>query len=157
MRQKKHRSGIIRASLLLAVLLVFTGGCGGAVQGIPTTLPEPVASVAPAAASSAGQAVYRRITAEEAKKMMDAGGVIVVDVRTPEEFAEGHIEDAVLLTDSDIPAKAVEVLPDKAATILVYCRSGRRSELAAQKLVEMGYTGIHDFGGILDWPFEVVK
>lgn len=157
MRGRIHLFKIMQASLLLVVVIVLASGCGGATQGHPTTPPDPVASMSASTTPDTGQAVYRRITVEEAKQRMDAGGVTVIDVRTPEEFAEGYIEGAVLLTDSDLGEKAEQVLPDKDATILVYCRSGRRSELAAMKLVEMGYTGIHDFGGILDWPYEVVK
>ena len=155
------------AGVLLVSLLLMVAGCGGVETGASAALPvQPDPAVAAAAGSAdasappetaAGDAVYRRISAEEARQMMDAGNVIVLDVRTQPEFAEGHIPEAVLLTDSDIAARAGEVLPDKDATILVYCRSGRRSEMAANKLVEMGYTGIHDFGGIIDWPYEVVK
>jgi rhodanese-related sulfurtransferase len=154
------------AGVLLLSLLLLAAGCGGVETGSPPALPaQPAPAVATGAGSAnasapseaaAGEAVYRRVSAEEAKQMMDGGNVIVLDVRTQQEFAEGHIQEAVLLTDSDIAARAGEVLPDKDATILVYCRSGRRSEMAANKLVEMGYTGIHDFGGIIDWPYEVV-
>lgn len=103
------------------------------------------------------KAEYRKISAEEAKAMMDAGNVTVLDVRTASEYAEGHIKNAILLPDTDINSKAHAVLPDKQAKILVYCRSGRRSELAARALVQMGYINVYDFGGIIDWPYETVK
>jgi rhodanese-related sulfurtransferase len=99
---------------------------------------------------------YIKITPQEAQKMMDQN-IIILDVRTQAEFAEGHIPNAVLLPDTEIKQRAEELLPDKEQTILVYCRSGRRSALAAQELADMGYTNVYDFGGILDWTGEVVK
>ena len=97
------------------------------------------------------------ITSEEAKKMMDQeDSLIIVDVRTQEEYDAGYIEGAVLIPDFDIETKAESLLPDKDATILVYCRSGRRSAIAAQKLVELGYQNIYDFGGIIDWNYDIV-
>jgi len=97
------------------------------------------------------------ITAAQAKTLIDGGNVIILDVRTQEEFNQGHIQDAVLLPDYDIAAKAATVLLDKNAKILVYCRTGRRSALAAKELIAMGYTDVLDFGGIIDWPYETVK
>ena len=95
------------------------------------------------------------ITAEEAKRIMDSvEGYIILDVRTQEEYALGHIPGAVLLPLDDIEGKACVVLADKNQLILVYCRSGRRSKLAAEALVELGYTNIKEFGGIIDWPYE---
>ena len=100
--------------------------------------------------------VYVNITAEEAKQIMDTEvGYIILDVRTQEEYDQGHIPGAILIPDTEIKAKAEEVLTDKDQLILVYCRSGRRSKLAAEALVELGYTNIKEFGGIIDWPYEV--
>jgi rhodanese-related sulfurtransferase len=100
-------------------------------------------------------AEYRKITAEEAKAMLEANAdAILLDVRTEEEFTERHIPGAVLLPDYEVAEKAAEVLPDKNALILVYCRTGRRSANAANELIEMGYTNVYDFGGINDWPYE---
>ena len=97
------------------------------------------------------------ITAEEAKKIMDTESeYVVLDVRTEEEFAQGHIPGAILIPDYEIREEAESSLPDKDALILVYCRSGRRSKNAAQILAELGYTNIREFGGILDWPYETV-
>ena len=97
------------------------------------------------------------ITAEEAKKIMDTESeYVVLDVRTEEEFAQGHIPGAILIPDYEIREEAESSLPDKDALILVYCRSGRRSKNAAQILLELGYTNIREFGGILDWPYETV-
>ena len=74
-----------------------------------------------------------------------------------EEFAEGHIEDAILIPEYEIADRAEAELPDKDALILVYCRSGRRSKIAAEELVKLGYTDVREFGGIIDWPYETVK
>ena len=101
-------------------------------------------------------AIYVNITAEEAKQIMDSEeGYIILDVRTQEEYDEGHIPGEILIPHTEIEARAEEVLTDKDQLILVYCRSGRRSKIAAEALVEMGYTNIKEFGGILDWPYEV--
>ena len=100
--------------------------------------------------------VYVNITAEEAKQIMDSEeGYIILDVRTQEEYDQGHIPGAIVISHEKISEKAEEVLTDKDQLILVYCRSGRRSKLAAEALVELGYTNIKEFGGIIDWPYEV--
>ena len=102
------------------------------------------------------EAVYLNITAQEAKEIMDSReGYILLDVRTQEEFDQGHIPGAVLIPDYEIEARAEKELTDKDQLILVYCRSGRRSKLAAEALVKLGYTNIREFGGIIDWPYEV--
>ena len=101
-------------------------------------------------------AAYLNITAEEAKQIMDTEeGYIILDVRTQEEYDEGHIPGAIVISHEEIAEKAEDVLTDKDQLILVYCRSGRRSKLAAEALVELGYTNIKEFGGIIDWPYEV--
>ena len=100
---------------------------------------------------------YQKITAEEAKKMMDNEDVLILDVRTQEEYNEGHIKNSILLPDTEIDSKAHEILKDKNAKILVYCRSGRRSAEASKKLIKMGYTNVYDFGGIIDWNYEIEK
>ena len=101
-------------------------------------------------------AVYVNITAEEAKQIMDSEeGYVILDVRTQEEYDQGHIPGAIVISHEEIAEKAEEVLTDKDQLILVYCRSGRRSKIAAEALVELGYTNIKEFGGIIDWPYEV--
>ena len=101
-------------------------------------------------------AVYMNITAEEAKQIMDTEeGYVILDVRKQEEYDQGHIPGAIVISHEEIAEKAEEVLTDKDQLILVYCRSGRRSKLAAEALAELGYTNIKEFGGILDWPYEV--
>lgn len=102
------------------------------------------------------EAVYRKITPEEAKEMMVEGNIIL-DVRTEGEYADGHIEGSTLLPLDQIQAGNLELLPDKDQVILVYCRSGNRSGQAANILINAGYTGIYDFGGINDWPYDIVK
>ena len=100
---------------------------------------------------------YAQITPAEAKKIMDTEkNYIVLDVRTEEEYNEGHIEGAVLIPDYEINTKAESILKDKEQLLLVYCRSGRRSKLAAESLAALGYTNIKEFGGIIDWQYEIV-
>ena len=103
------------------------------------------------------KAAYHKISAEEAYEMMASQEVVVVDVRTREEYDGGHIENAVLVPNESIGGEMPEALPDKEATLLIYCRSGRRSKDAAQKLLELGYQNVYDFGGVIDWPYELVK
>ena len=103
------------------------------------------------------KAAYQKISAEEAYEMMASQEVVVVDVRTQEEYDGGHIENAVLVPNESIVSEMPEALPDKDATLLIYCRSGRRSKEAAQKLLSLGYQSVYDFGGVIDWPYELVK
>ena len=103
------------------------------------------------------KAEYKKITSDEAKKMIETQKVIVVDVRTLEEYTEGHIPNAISVPLETIENKAEAKLKNKDDLILVYCRSGRRSREAALKLIEKGYTNVIDFGGIQDWNAEIVK
>jgi rhodanese-related sulfurtransferase len=104
------------------------------------------------------KSLHQTITAAQAKEMMDSGKpFILLDVRTDEEYNEKRIDGAILISDYEIADKAEDALTDKDATILVYCRSGRRSALAAAELARMGYTDVYDFGGIIDWPYETVS
>jgi len=99
--------------------------------------------------------MYRQITQEEARQMMDAQDVLVVDVREQTEYDAGHIRGAVLLPLGQIDElSAQRVIPEKDAVALVYCRSGRRSKEAGEKLAALGYTQIYEFGGIITWPYE---
>ncbi len=101
---------------------------------------------------------YLRISQEEAARIMSEDpGVVILDVRTKEEFGEGHIKGAICVPNEAIGDTAPEELPDKTQTILVYCRSGRRSKLAAQKLADLGYTDIREFGGIITWTGDIVS
>ena len=102
------------------------------------------------------EAAYMNITAEEAKQIMDTEtGYIILDVRTQEEYDESHIPGAIVIPNTEIETRAEKELTDKGQMILVYCRSGRRSKQAAEILVTLGYTNIKEFGGIIDWPYEV--
>lgn len=100
--------------------------------------------------------MYEVITQKEAKEIMDSEqDYIILDVRSEEEFKEGHIPGAILIPYEQIEDKAEDVLHDKDMQILVYCRSGRRSKIAADALVQLGYTHVKEFGGIIDWSFEI--
>ncbi len=130
---------VLLAVILFALLLA--SGCG--TDGKSDTEP--------------GEATVVSITAEEAKAKMDSDdSIILLDVRTPEEYREGHIPGAKLLPVNDIEAKAETEIPEKSATYIVYCRSGSRSAAASAQLVEMGYENIYDLGGINDWPYDKI-
>ena len=100
---------------------------------------------------------YRQITMDEAVTMIaEKTGYIILDVRRPDEFAAGHIPNAINVPNETIGTAEIPELPDKNQLIMVYCRSGRRSKEASEKLVKLGYTNIVEFGGILDWKGEIV-
>ena len=123
---------------------------------LPFVLSLMLLSSCGAPASSASG--YRQITMDEAAKMMkDEKNYIILDVRRPDEYADGHIPGAINVPNEEIGTKEIAELPDKSQLILVYCRSGRRSKEAAEKLVKLGYTSIAEFGGILDWKGEVLS
>ena len=140
-------------SVLLCILLTACGddssiGIIGGADG-PTSI---------IVAEKGEKAMYEQITAEDAKKIMDSGEEhIILDTREQDEFDEGHIPGAILIPYTEIENKAEEMLPDKDKLILVYCRSGRRSKIAAESLAKIGYTNVKEFGGIIDWPYEVEK
>ena len=100
---------------------------------------------------------YSQISQEEAKQMMERDdGHVIVDVRRQDEYDEGHIPGAILIPNESIGTEQPEELQDFDQIILIYCRSGNRSKQAAQKLFDMGYTNIYEFGGIIDWTGEIV-
>ena len=108
--------------------------------------------------SDGGSASYDQISGAEAKALMDSeSGYIIIDARTQEEYDQGHIPGAILIPEYEIADRAEKELPDKNQLILVYCRSGRRSKIAAEELVKLGYTNVKEFGGIIDWEYEIVK
>ena len=108
-------------------------------------------------AAPAEQGTYRQINMDEAVTIMEEeSGYIILDVRTPEEFADKHIPGAINIPNETIGTEEVPELPDKDQLILVYCRSGNRSKQASEKLAALGYTNIVEFGGINDWPGETV-
>ncbi|NMD38691.1 MAG: rhodanese-like domain-containing protein [Christensenellaceae bacterium] len=100
--------------------------------------------------------LYKKISQSDAKAMMDEGGVIILDVRTEEEFASGHIPNA-LNHSSGKMSTISNTVPDKNATILVYCRSGVRSRGAVSEMIKQGYTNVIDFGGIMSWKYDIVR
>ncbi len=113
-----------------------------------------LSACAPSASSNPG---YRQISSEEAAKMMATEkNYIILDVRRPDEYAEGHIPGAINIPNEEIGAEEIAELPDKSQLILVYCRSGRRSKEASEKLAKLGYTNIVEFGGILNWKGDIV-
>lgn len=158
--KKKFLWIVIMGALLLCA-------CGPSASG-PSPKPSvepaqnpgivPESSASPTSSAAVGAAKAQKITAEQAYQMMQGSQeYILVDVRTQEEFDEEHIEGAMLIPDFEIASTAEAKLPDKGAVILVYCRSGRRSALAASELAAMGYTNLYDFGGIIDWPYDTVS
>ena len=108
--------------------------------------------------SNDSSASYDQISGAEAKALMDSkSGYIILDTREQYEYDEGHISGAILIPYDKIADCAEKELPDKDQLILVYCRSGRRSKIAAEELVKLGYTNIKEFGGIIDWEYDIVK
>lgn len=150
-KENKMKKILFVTSMLLSALLA---GCGndssiGIIGGAdgPTDI---------LVSKKGEKTMYRQISAEEARTIMDSGeDCIILDVREQDEYDSGHIPGAILIPYTEIENKAEEMLPDKTVQILVYCRSGRRSKIAAQTLAELGYTNIKEFGGIIDWPYEV--
>ena len=132
----------IRFSALLLLLCLLTGftGCQTAETDGDTM-----------------KASYTQIDQETAKKMMEADdGHVIVDVRRQDEYDAGHIPGAILIPNESIGSERPEALPDPEQIILIYCRSGNRSKQAAQKLADLGYTNVYEFGGIITWPGEIV-
>ncbi|NLZ69597.1 MAG: rhodanese-like domain-containing protein [Spirochaetales bacterium] len=107
--------------------------------------------------SKASAASVVKVTPDKALTLLKEKGTILVDVRTEAEYKEGHIASAILIPNETIGKKSIASLPDKNAKIIVYCRSGRRSNEAANKLIKLGYTNVFDLGGIISWPYEIVK
>jgi phage shock protein E len=143
--------------LLLLSLLLIAAAVSGCTVADNATVAAQTPTETPAETQTE-TAQYHKITAADAKAMMEEDeAAIVLDVREQSEFDAGHIPGAVLLPVGSIDAKAAEVLTDKNAVILVYCRSGNRSKTAANTLIGMGYTQVYDFGGIIDWPYEVTQ
>ena len=103
------------------------------------------------------ESTYRQINAKEAAAIMEEeSGYLILDVRTPQEYSEQHIPDAINIPNETIGSEEIPELPDPDQLILVYCRSGNRSKQASEKLVKLGYTNIVEFGGINDWTGETV-
>ena len=102
-------------------------------------------------------AVYEKISPNEAMKIIRSGEeCIMLDVRSPEEYKSGHIEGAVSLPIENINNLSAVIIPNKDNFVIVYCRSGIRSEIAAEELIRLGYSYVYDMGGIVNWPYEIV-
>ncbi|MBQ3256681.1 MAG: rhodanese-like domain-containing protein [Oscillospiraceae bacterium] len=145
---------IIAAAVLLAVQLV---ACGDNTDNITEKGTGAAGTEVNDTMNNEQTNTYRQISVDEAVVMMaQESGYIILDVRRPDEFAAGHIPNAINVANEDIGTAEIPELPDKEQLILVYCRSGRRSKEAAEKLVKLGYTNIVEFGGILDWTGEIV-
>lgn len=130
-----------RIVIFLLLMLFLTTGCAQKLDGD----------------GMIGKTTYIQIDQEKAKEMMAVNdGHVVVDVRRADEYASGHIPGAILIPNESIGTEKPDQLPDKDQIILVYCRSGNRSKQAAQKLADMGYTNIYEFGGINTWTGEVI-
>jgi rhodanese-related sulfurtransferase len=148
LRYKRNRylKRIILPIMLGAVVLFGLTGCGtDNIKGNEVESIQEMETI-----------TYTQISADEAKSLMEKeSDYRILDVRTETEFAEGHIPNAVLIPDYEIEAKAEAIITDKEQLILVYCRSGRRSKNAAKQLAAMGYSNVKEFGGIIDWPYEI--
>lgn len=141
--QKKEKLKMWIVALAALLILLFIGGCS--LRGQVLDGDGMVNS-------------YKQISQEEAAQMMEENdGHVIVDVRTQEEYDEGHIPGAICIPNEEITDTKPELLPDVDQVILIYCRSGRRSKEAAEKLFNMGYTHIYEFGGIIDWTGEIEK
>ena len=134
-----HKRMIKRRLLSIAAALVFllaVSGCSAEEKG----------------------SVYMNINPEKAKEMMDGlEKFVLLDARSEEEFSEGHIPGAIVIPHEEILKRAEAELPEKDVPVFVYCRSGRRSKIAAEALVSLGYSEVYEFGGIIDWPYEIEK
>ena len=138
----------LTAAASLCLLLCACGNGTSSAEGTQSEVQTTTASA---------EAAYQQITQEKAKEMMQADdGHIIVDVRRQDEYDSGHILGAILIPNESIGTEQPKELPDLDQVILIYCRSGRRSKEASQKLADMGYTHIYEFGGIIDWTGEVV-
>ncbi len=125
--------------MVMSTIVIMLAGCGNEVEA-----PEAIS--------------FQSITPEEAMQRLDSDEeIVLLDVRTPEEYAEGHIPESHLIPLQTLEKEAPLQLADKDVPIFVYCRSGNRSLEAAKILVELGYTQVYDLGGIIDWPYDVVK
>ena len=132
---------------VLAALLLLTGCASGQPAETPQAADEGGMTKLP----------WLQIDQETAKKMMEADdGHVVVDVRRQDEYDSGHIPGAILIPNESIGTERPQELPDLYQIILIYCRSGNRSKQAAQKLADLGYVNVYEFGGIIDWTGEVV-
>ena len=149
---------MLKRTLIMIMLTLLLSACSGDFED---TIPQDTGTVSTDTAETMNSDqtnTYRQISMEEAVTMMtQESGYIILDVRRADEFAAGHIPNAINVANEDIGTDEIAQLPDKEQLIMVYCRSGRRSKEASEKLVALGYTNIVEFGGILDWTGEIVS
>ena len=144
---------IVKLAAILLFCMIFAA-CGQAKGDSQITGDKNLSN----AEGSTQEVTYEQISLEEAKQLMkDEEGYIILDVRTKEEFAEGHIPGAICVPNETISGEMPEELPEQEQLILVYCRSGNRSKQASKKLAELGYTNIKEIGGIIDWDGEIER
>ena len=149
---------MIKNLLLISMVLLLTMGIMGCSNNQDDDVDLTETEAVTDTTETSTTAMVNTIDAEKAMEMMASGDpYTLVDARTQAEFDDGHIEGALLLPNDQLETLAEEQLPDKDAVILVYCRSGNRSASASELLIELGYTNVYDFGGIMDWPGEIVK
>ena len=138
--------------LMLAITLTLFGFCACADKNTREGTTENSAE------NTTALIIYEQISQDEAKRIMDTEeDFVIIDARTQSEFREGHIEGAILIPEYEITERAEKEIPEKDTLILVYCRSGRRSKIASDALVKLGYTNVKEFGGIIDWQYEIIK
>ena len=158
MKPTHTRKAIWLGALLLMALTLFTACATPAADPQTGNAAETQAAQTTATETTEKAEEFQVITAQKAKQIMDnEQGAIIVDVREPDEYSAGHIPGAKLLPLGNLNKLAATELPDLDATILVYCRSGARSNMGAQVLASLGYTHVLDIGGIINWPYDVVK
>ncbi len=146
-----------RYIIAVLILVMVTAGCGAKTESDVVIIGGADGPTSVFLASKNNTDSYTQIDQETAKLMMDIDdGHVIVDVRRPDEFAEGHIPGAICIPNESIIDSMPPELPDLDQIILIYCRSGRRSKEASQKLFDMGYTNVYEFGGIIDWTGEVI-
>ena len=144
-------------SLAILTLAMIMTGCGAKTESDITIIGGADGPTSVFLASKNDKDSYTQIDQETAKLMMDLNDShVIVDVRRQDEYDEGHIPGAICIPNESIVDSMPSELPDLEQVILVYCRSGRRSKEAAQKLFDMGYTNVFEFGGIIDWTGEIV-
>ena len=152
------------ACLILTGVLLTSVGCSSTANKVESTKVESTVSsesqkdTAKKSDAASKEGGYTHIDMETAKQMMANGdGPVIVDVRSQAEYNEGHIPGAIVIPNESIGTEQPKELPDLEQVILVYCRSGNRSRQASQKLADMGYTNVYEFGGIKDWTGETEK
>lgn len=138
--------------LILLVIAII------AVVSIATGCASPTATKSGTPAATASGGTYQKIAPAAVKERLDKGEkLIIIDVRTQDEYNSGHIAKSLLLPYDEIEKKAANLLTDKSAAIIVYCRSGNRSKIAAETLIKLGYTNVADMGGISGWTYGLEK